>query len=149
MFPKILWSRQPRWPRAWRDATTWATAKRASHSGGALPFLNQSCFKRHKESHFETFTPVQFIDHYYWIVGYPPSAASLGCNDVLCQWKFIVFSSRDNKLLLCCQGLFLGAHLTLFSALCFQNTHLYRCWIAQKNAEDVTIRWRRVSENFQ
>lgn len=93
---------------------------------------------------FQTFTRVQFIDHYCWIVAYPPSAASLGSNDVLCQWKFIVFSSRDNKLLQCYDSLFLWAHLMLSGALRFRNTHLHKCWIAQKNAEDVTIKGRRV-----
>lgn len=97
---------------------------------------------------FEKLTLICFIDHFCWIVGYPPSAASLGCNGVLCQWRFIV-SSRGNKLLHCYDSLFWWAHLTLLGTLQFQCTHLHKCWIAQKNAEDVAIRWRGVSENFQ
>lgn len=91
---------------------------------------------------------VRFIDHFCWIVGYPPSAASLGYNGVLCQWRFIV-SCRGNKLQHCYDSLFWWAHLTLLGTLQFQCTHLRKCRIPQKNAEDVAIRWRAVSENFQ
>lgn len=85
-------------------------------------------------------------NYWSWLLksGYPPFAASLGCNDVVCWWKFIGFGSRDNRLLQCYDSLFLWARLTLFSTLWFQNTHLNKCWIAQKNAKDLTVRWRRV-----
>lgn len=131
-----------------------AARHNTGHGQKGQPFRQNAAFtgpvmlQETRGDSFETLTLVRCIDHFCWIVGYPPSAASLGCNDVLCQWRFID-SSKGNKLLHCYDRLFWWAHLTLLGILQFQCTHLHKCRIAQKNAEDDTIRWRGVSENFQ